>query len=197
MSVATVDRYKRPFGYAIRREGYARLNKVARYYEMELRCPICNGTNLKKVSLAYDEGLYRIDVQSRLRGFLFGSDGSNVMVGKAVTQGVHQTQLSRRLRPPMKWSYVKLIGWSALVSFIALIRYVHSVMSGSSRASSLPAAIGTVILGGAFLFLVVAFWRHNQLVYPRQYAEWDESFLCQRCGGVNQQSPHEAKIGRP
>jgi len=42
---------------------------------MELRCSSCNGTNLKSVSLAYDEGLYRVDAQSRLRGFLFGSDG--------------------------------------------------------------------------------------------------------------------------
>jgi hypothetical protein len=185
MNVANVDRYKRPSGYAIRREGYARPNQGASYFEMELRCPSCNGTNLKKVSVAYDEGLYRVDAQSRLRGFLFGSDGPNVIVGKAVTQGVHQTQLSNRLRPPMKWSYLKLIGWSALVSCIALIGYVRSVMSSSSRVSSLPAAIGTVILSGAFLFLLFAFWRHNQLIYPRQYAEWDESFLCERCGGVS------------
>jgi hypothetical protein len=196
MSVATVDRYKSPSGYAIRREGYARPNEVARYYEMELRCPSCNGSNLKKISLAYDEGLYRVDAQSRLRGFLFGSDGPNVIVGKAVTQGVHQTQLSRRLRPPMKWSYVKLIGWSSLVSCIALVGYVHSVMSSSSKASSLPAAIGIVVLGAGFLFLLAAFWRHNQLVYPRQYAEWDESFVCQRCGGVSRQPPQEAKSSR-
>src|SRR5260370_4476768 len=197
MNVTTVDRYKRPSGYAIRREGYARPNEVARYYEMELRCTSCNGPNLKKVSLAYDEGLYRIDAQSRLRGFLFGSEGPNVIVGKAVTQGVHQTQLSNRLRPPMKWSYVKLIGWSVLVSSIALIGYVRSVMSSSSGASSLPVVIGIVVLGAGFLFWLAAFWRHNQLVYPRQYAWWNESFLCHPCAALSRQPPDEYKMMLP
>jgi len=31
---------------------------------------------------------------------------------------------------------------------------------------------GTVVL----LASVAVIWRHNQLVYPRQYAEWDRSF---------------------
>lgn len=187
MNVATVDRYKSPSGYAIRREGYARPNNVARFFEMELRCPSCNGTNLKRVSLAYDEGLYRVDARSRLRGFLFGSGGPSVIVGKAVTQGVHQTQLSNRLRPPMKWSYVKLIGWLALVSSIALIGYVHSVMGSSTKVSSLPGVVGMFVLAIGFLVSLFVIWRHNHLVYPRQHAEWNDSWVCQRCGGVSAQ----------
>jgi hypothetical protein len=187
VNVANVDRYKRPSGYAIGREGYARPNQGASYFEMELRCPSCNGTSLKRISLAYDEGLYRIDAQSRLRGFLFGSDGPNVIVGKAVTQGVHQTQVSNRLRPPMKWSYLKLIGWSALVSCIALIGYVRSVMSSSSRVSAAPVVIIGAIGLLAFVMLLFLTWRHNQLVYPRQLAEWQSLFLCSRCGRTSSQ----------
>jgi hypothetical protein len=33
------------------------------------------------------------------------------------------------------------------------------------------------------LLLVV---RHNHSVYPRRFAEWDRSFICQRCGTVRQ-----------
>jgi hypothetical protein len=147
-------------GYANSRETYPRPNGVSRGDRMDLRCPNCNGTDLKRISVAYQEGLSCIDAR-RLRGFVFGSDGPDVIVGKVVTQGVHQTQLSKRLRPPMNWSYLKLIGWSALVSFAALIGYVHSVMGSSTRASALPVAIGTVVLAGVFVLLVGLFWRHN------------------------------------
>jgi hypothetical protein len=188
MHSAVKDRYKMSHGYAIRRETYPRPNWVSRGDRMDLRCPSCNGTDLKKISVAYQEGLSRVDARTRLRGFVLGSDGPDVIVGKAVTQGVHQTQLSKRLRPPVKWSYLKLTGWSALVSFAALIGYVHSVMSSSTRASALPVAISTVVLAAVFLFLLGLFWRHNQLIYPRQHAEWSLSFICQRCGAVSVQS---------
>ncbi len=69
---------------------------------MDLRCPNCGSSDLKKASLAYEEGLSQIRVKSRLRGLLFADDGPNVIVGRAVANGVQQTQLSERLRPPIK-----------------------------------------------------------------------------------------------
>ena len=42
---------------------------------MDLRCPKCNSNNLKKVSLAYQEGTYLIDTRSRMRGLLFAGGG--------------------------------------------------------------------------------------------------------------------------
>jgi hypothetical protein len=185
MNISVKSRYKTSCGYAIRTEAHACPNRVVRYSAMELRCPSCNGTDLKRISLAYQEGLYRVDTRTRLQAFLLGSDGPDVIVGRAMTQGIHQTQLSDRLRPPVKWSYLKLIGWSALVSFAALIGYVHSVMSSSTRASAFPVGIGTVVLAAVFVFLLGLFWRHNQLIYPRQHAEWSLSFICQRCGAVS------------
>ena len=154
---------------------------------MELRCPNCGSPDLKKISLAYEEGCYRVDMRTRWRGVLFGSDGPNVIVGKAVMHGVHETQLSKSLRPPMKWSYLKLGGWSVFVAFIALIAYVHSVMGSSKNASSLPLTIFAVVFSCMFVFLVGLVWRHNRLIYPHEYAQWDRSFLCQRCGGVSSQ----------
>jgi hypothetical protein len=155
---------------------------------MELRCPNCGNLDLKKISLAYEAGRHRVDTRTRLRGFLFGSDGPNVIVGRAVMHGVHETQLSKRLRPPMKWSYLKLGGWSVFVAFPALIAYVHSVMSTSKTASSAPLTIFAVVFSCMFASLVGVVWRHNHAVYPREYAQWNRSFLCQRCGGVSEQA---------
>src|ERR1700674_3147216 len=39
---------------------------------MDLRCPKCNSTDLKKVSLAYDEGLFRTEARTRLHSAVVG-----------------------------------------------------------------------------------------------------------------------------
>jgi hypothetical protein len=187
MNITPENRYIRAVGNAIQGEAHFHMPRPPRGQRMDLRCPNCNSLDLKKVSLAYQEGVYRVDTRTRLRAFLFGSEGPNVIIGKAVTQGVHETQLSERLRPPMKWSYLKLIGWSVVVSLVTLIVYVHSVMGSSTKVSSLPAMVGMFVVATGFLFLFFVFWRHNHLVYPRQYAEWDTSWVCQRCGGISSQ----------
>ena len=152
---------------------------------MDLRCPKCSSTDLKKVSLAYQEGLFRVDTRTRMLGLLFASGGPDVMVGRATTRGVQQSALSKSLVPPTKWSYLKLILWSAAISFVALVTYVRVVMTSPPPVSSLPVKIYAVVAPLVFLCLVVSIWRHNHSGYQRQYAEWDQSFICERCGAVS------------
>jgi hypothetical protein len=89
------------------------------------------------------------------------------------------------LQPPVKWSYRKLIGWSVVVSIVMLIVYVHSVMGSSTKVSALPAVVGMFLVATGFLMSLFLIWRHNHLVYPGQHAEWNDSWLCTRCGGVS------------
>jgi hypothetical protein len=135
----------------------------------------------------YQQGRFDAKSRIRLRGLFLGTGGLDLIVGGAHSAGVLQSQLSRNLRPPVKWSYLKLVGWFALGSFVALIAYAQSVMSSPGPASSLPVYIYAVV--ASFLFLVLAFliWRHNHRAYPVQYAEWEQSFLCMRCGAVSAQ----------
>src|SRR6266403_3585255 len=105
---------------------------------MDLRCPKCSSADLKKVSLAYQEGLFHVDTRTRMLGLLFASGGPDVMVGRATTRGVQQTALSKSLVPPTKWSYLKLILWSAVISFIALLAACATCKWKSSRPSALP-----------------------------------------------------------
>ena len=153
---------------------------------MDLRCPKCNSADLKKLSFSWEEGRSSVNTRTRLRGVVVGDGGPDVVVGRATTHGTHQTELSKRLSPPAKWSYLKLVVWSAFFSLVALIVYVHSVMSGPAPASSLPAKLYAVLFPVAFLVLLALFWRHNHSTYSREYAEWDRSFLCERCGAVSQ-----------
>jgi hypothetical protein len=152
---------------------------------MDLRCPKCNSYDLKKVSLAYQEGLFHVNTRTRMLGLLFASGGPDVMVGRATTTGVQQSALSKSLVPPTKWSYMKLILWSATISFIALVAYVRVVMTSPPPVSSLPVKIYVAVAPLVFIFLFVSIWRHNHSGYQRQYTLWDQSFICERCGTVS------------
>jgi len=169
---------------AISREAFFHTPRPPRGQRMDLRCPNCNSSDLKKASLAYKEGLNRGTSKSRLRALLFG-DGPNVILGSAETNGVYQTELSKSLRPPRKRSYGRLLLWAALVSFVWLISYIHVVMASALKVSSLPVVVFGAVGVSTLLIVALATWRYNQLVYPRRYEEWNRSVLCQRCGNVS------------
>lgn len=154
---------------------------------MDLQCPNCRSTDLKKVSLAYQEGLEHVSTRTRLRGVAVGSDGPDVVVGRASTKGIQQTEISKALAPPMKWSYVRLFGRSALVflSIGWIVFYANTITKNSSSVSSVPLTIYAMLSAGVFVVLLLVYLKHNNSVYPRKYAEWDRSFICRRCGAVS------------
>jgi hypothetical protein len=153
---------------------------------MDLRCPHCNSSDLKKVSIAYKEGLSRGTARTGFRALLFGEDGPNVIVGRAVTNGTYQTELSKSLRPPRKRSYGKLLLGAGLVSLTSLIFYIHVVMANASKSSAMPVVLFGAIGTSVFFVLLFVAWRHNHLVYPRQYDQWNRSVVCQGCGALSQ-----------
>jgi hypothetical protein len=153
---------------------------------MDLRCPDCNGADLKRVSLAYQESVRHVDTRTRLRALLFGSDGPSLIVSGAATQGVHWTQLSKLLGPPRKWSYGRLLLGSVVVTLAALFAYVIFVASSPPPVTTLPLKMYVFLAPVVFLVLAFAVWRHNYLRFPRQFAQWNRSFICQRCGAVSQ-----------
>jgi hypothetical protein len=108
-----------------------------------------------------------------------------------------QSILSKRLNPPVKWSYRKLVLWWALLFLSAgwIIFYVNAVTIDSSAVLSPPLILFLRLSVVIFLLLLVLFWRHNQSTYKRQYSQWERSFLCQRCGtlaeGVTLRDPFQ------
>jgi hypothetical protein len=159
---------------------------AARGDKMDLRCPKCNSNDLKKVSLAHEEGLFRSEGRTRLRAVAVGGDGPDLLVGRATTRGTEQSALSKRLTPPLKWSYLKVIGWSVLVFFCAgwLVFYVNTIATDATTVSSTPLSLFALISAAVFVLLLFFVWKHNHSTYQRQFAEWDSSFICQRCGTV-------------
>jgi len=156
---------------------------------MELRCPKCNSKDLKKVSLPYEEGSFGAGAQRRIRAAVVGGSGADLIVGRASNHASHQSALSKRLNPPMKWSYRKVIYWSVLVLLCGgwLVFYVKAITKRASTVMS-PALEGYALVATVvFAFIVVLVMWHNLSVYPKRLADWDRSFICQRCGTVSTQ----------
>jgi hypothetical protein len=157
---------------------------------MDLRCPKCNSTDLKKVSLAHEEGLFRSEGRTRLSAVVAGSGGPDLVVGRATTRGTEQSALSKKLTPPVKWSYLKVSFWSVLVFLCVgwLVFYINTVATNSSTVSSPPLTLFSLITAAIFAFVLFLVWKHNNTTYQKRFAEWDRSFICQRCGAVSLQT---------
>jgi hypothetical protein len=155
---------------------------------MDLRCPKCNSTDLKKVSLAHEEGLFRSEGRTRLRAVVLSGGGPDLLVGRATTREAGQSALSKKLTPPVKWSYLKVVGWSILVFVCVgwLVFYVNTITANATTVSSAPLTFFALISGAIFALLLFLAWRHNHSTYSREYAEWGRSFVCERCGTVSQ-----------
>ena len=156
---------------------------------MELHCPKCNSADLKRVSLVYQEGAFRTEGQTRMRAAIIGGSGAGVLVGKASTPASHQSALSKRLSPPMKWSYRRVIFWSALIFLSGgwLVFYINTIATNATSVSSAPLSRYVLTAGVIFGFVLTLAFRHNHSVYLKRLVEWDRSFICPRCGTV---SPH-------
>jgi hypothetical protein len=159
---------------------------------MDLRCPKVNSTDLKKVSLAYQEGLFRSESRTRLRAVVAGGGGPDLVVGRATRHGTHQSALSKKLSPPVNWSYLKIFGWSVLLFVCVgwLVFYVNTVTTNAMTVLSAPLTLFALISGTTFVLLLYLVWRHNHSIYQTQHARWDKSFICERCGTVSQQALH-------
>ena len=161
---------------------------------MDLRCPKCNSTDLKKVSLVYDEGIYKSEARTRLSAAVVGGNGPDLIVGQSTTRASNQSAFSKQLSPPVKWSYVKVVVRSFLVFLSVgwIVFYVNTVATNSSTVWSLPLTFFTLISAAGFALLLFLVWRHNHSTYAKEYARWDRAFICQRCGAVS----HDG-IGEP
>src|SRR5262249_44473969 len=111
-----------------------------------------------------------------------------LIMGRASTRAAHQSALSKRLKPPVKWSYRKVIFWSVLAFLCGgwLVFYVNSVTRNASTVSSPGLTAYAVMAGVIVAFILALVVRHNVSVYPRRFAEWDRSLICQRCGTVSE-----------
>jgi uncharacterized membrane protein YhaH (DUF805 family) len=85
-----------------------------------------------------------------------------------------------------------VIFWPALLFLCVgwIVFYVNTITKNATSVAS-PALTGYILICG-FLFAVAltVVLTHNFSVYPKRFAEWDRSFICQRCAAISEQNLH-------
>lgn len=139
---------------------------------MELACPKCASTEVRRLALIYNEGLSIINAQTVGAGSGMGSGGVGFGTHSAHTVGRQQTALSKMAAPPDKKHWVM---WSVLA--------VPFGLGGLSGLSS-PGMATLLALGiaGAAVWFAIKGRRYNRDEHPSLMQRWEQSFMCNRCG---------------
>lgn len=157
---------------------------------MNIKCPRCDSTEFKKLSLIYAEGLSDLEARSRGWGLLVGSGGAELGFGKFRTKGEIQTRLSKSSSPPRKWSYWKIVFWG-LIGLLVLefiFGYVDAFLRINGNFNQQLAWFGYTWLGVVTIVLFGTF-RHNVLTVRKRCRLWDRAFMCRCCGHILQIVP--------
>jgi hypothetical protein len=80
--------------------------------------------------------------------------------------------------------------WSVLLFLCGgwLVFYVNTISRNATTIASPALTAYALIAALVFAVLLALVVRHNHSVYPKRFAAWDRSFICQRCGTVSEQN---------
>lgn len=140
-----------------------------------MQCTRCNSDNLQTLQVIYEHGTQQIKTKGRTHGSAvgFGSGGMGVGFGSATTNttGTSQSLMAKKAAPPAK----KQIGLPIVLIIIGLF----AIIGGSGPFPT----VGFVLLGiGGFLFWKYS--QYNKQTYPSLLSEWQNSWLCNKCGNI-------------
>ena len=140
-----------------------------------LACTQCGSAEVRRLSLIYQEGLAIINTRSQGSGVAFGSGGGAAFGSTSThTTGTQQTALSKRAAPPAK---KHTILWAIAAAFVGFL-----TIGGLAKFSFM-----TLVFGGLTYLAVTQMLKakaYNAAVFPTQYAQWERSFMCNRCGAT-------------
>jgi len=140
---------------------------------MSYSCPKCASSEVRKLSLVYNEGLSTINSQSFSAGSMAGSGGGMGWgTASTATVGRQQSALSKQAAPPPRKAWL----------FWGFVAGLFGLMGVSSLAHP---GISTLVCLGIAAWSVRQFLSaraYNATVHPDLLQRWERSFLCNRCG---------------
>ncbi len=148
---------------------------------MELTCTSCKSDNIQRLSVVYEGGLSDVNTKTKGTAIGFSRGGAGIGFGRSKTKGTSQTAASKRAAPPQKIPYV----WPLFI--IAILFMILGGTIGSLLGNGPHKIIEGIV---AFCWLVAsAAWvyfafQYNANTWPPLKANWDKSYLCNRCNAI-------------
>ena len=126
------------------------------------RCPKCGSENIQSCPVIYQSGTV---------GHSYTSRSGDYQID---TSGTESTHLAQSVAPPAQketfWGFMLITG--AIAAF-ALYDGFHYVIAG---IFGLVAAVSFVTNQEAS--------EYNEKIWPREYKNWQRSYMCHRCGNI-------------
>ena len=135
-----------------------------------IACTKCGSSQVRRLSLIYEEGLSHSASQSQTA---FGGGGFGTTASTFST-GTSQTALSKKAAPPTKKHTILLAMLAGFLGFCTV--------AGIANFS-----FWTLVFGGLTYLAVMKSLKakaYNAMAFPEERARWERSFMCNRCGGV-------------
>ena len=135
-----------------------------------LACTQCGGTEVRRLSMIYEEGLSHSASQSQTA---FGGGGFGTTASTFST-GTSQTALSKKAAPPTKKHTILLALLAGFLGFCTVAGLVNL-------------SFWALVFGGLTYLAVTKTLKakaYNAMVFPEEHARWQRSFMCNRCGAV-------------
>lgn len=137
-----------------------------------MQCTQCNSDNVQKLSVIYEQGTQNIRTTGRTvgsgAGIGRGGLGAGFGTATTTTTGKSQSIAAQKAAPPDK---KKIIIPIALIAAGLIVLFAIHAFTGIA-----------LIAIGAFIFW--KFTQYNNTTYPPLYAEWQRSWLCNKCGTI-------------
>ena len=125
------------------------------------RCPKCGSENIQSCPVIYQSGTV---------GHSYTSRSGDYQID---TSGTESTHLAQSVAPPAQketfWGFMIVTG--AIAAFAL------------SEGSLIIAAIFGLLAGGSFVTNQEAS-EYNEKIWPREYKNWQRSYMCHRCGNI-------------
>ena len=136
-------------------------------------CPHCQSTEIQRFSVAYQSGISQINAKTAGIGM---SLSGKVGIGGAQTKGQSQTELSRTTAPPKKLTYGIWIVCGFVASFFLSFLFNQILPQTLADGLAISGSVGLV------LYFMYRSFRFNRDVYPKLMQQWENSWVCFRCG---------------
>jgi|GEM_PF-3864534 rubrerythrin len=154
-------------------------------------CPVCSGTEVKKVSFIYESGTTEIYGGAVGTGIGFGEDLS-VGGGVASIKGKTQTLLAQKLTPPKESSGAGIGCFFLIIIFIIFI-IINSIILKLTELL-IPAHSAKIVTISFLVTLGIGFFKWSRIMdsaqknaklkYQKDSKKWNNSWICNSCGHI-------------
>lgn len=140
---------------------------------LDYKCPVCKSENIKRLPIAYSEGISDVKLNTSGGGVVIGSNGIGLGIGSSDTKGISQSRLSSSISPPSDNTDKFYFIFTAILATISFITFRYdSILFGSIFA----------VLGIISLLFAISGESEEQ---KKKRIKWENSYICLRCGVIH------------